>query len=167
MKKKSSSKSAFFNPRFLIGFIFCLAGVFQALLGFGLYPGGSALAQGPKQNQTGSGGPEVVRLIGPVSQNVDLRALPYIAPKPEFEERVLTRSPRGTGQAGASTGYGSSGLASVQAVLRKISRPTPTMPPPLLTFEGGAAAQFCGCAPPDSDAMSGRIITWKRSMSRS
>ena len=25
------------------------------------------------------------------------------------------------------------------------------MPPPILTFEGGAAAQFCGCAPPDSD----------------
>src|SRR5947208_10799027 len=25
------------------------------------------------------------------------------------------------------------------------------MPPPLLTFEGGAAAKFCGCARPDSD----------------
>ena len=25
------------------------------------------------------------------------------------------------------------------------------MPGPLLTFEGGAAAQFCACAPPDSD----------------
>ena len=26
-----------------------------------------------------------------------------------------------------------------------------TMPPPILTFEGGAAAQFCACAPPDTD----------------
>jgi hypothetical protein len=152
MKKNSASKSAFFNPRFLIGFIFCLAGVFLALLGFGLYPGGSALAQGPKQNQMGSGGPEVVRLTGPVSQNVDLRALPYIAPKPEFEERVLTRYPHGTGQTGASTGYGSSGLASVQAVLRKISRPAPTMPPPLLTFDGiNRVNSGCNCAPPDTD----------------
>ena len=25
------------------------------------------------------------------------------------------------------------------------------MPAPLLTFEGGAAAQFCACAPPDTD----------------
>ena len=25
------------------------------------------------------------------------------------------------------------------------------MPPPILTFEGGAAAQFCACAPPDTD----------------
>jgi hypothetical protein len=148
MKKKSSSKSAFFNPRFLIGFIFCLAGVFVALLGFGLYPGGSALAQGPKQNQTGSGGPEVVRLIGPVSQNVDLRALPYIAPKPEFEERVLTRYPHGTGQTGPAA-QGTS--AYVQQLLKSILRPAPTMPAPLLTFEGGDAAQFCGCAPPDSD----------------
>src|ERR1700681_3833527 len=141
MKKKSSSKSAFFNPRFLIGFIFCLAGVFLALLGFGLYPGGSALAQGPKQNQTGSGGPEVVRLIGPVSQNVDLRALPYIAPKPEFEERVLTRYPHGTGQTGPAA-QGTS--AYVQQLLKSILRPAPTMPAPLLTFEGGDAAQFCG-----------------------
>ena len=152
MKKKSSSKSAFFNPRFLIGFIFCLAGVFLALLGFGLYPGGSALAQGPKQNQTGSGGPEVVRLIGPVSQNVDLRALPYIAPKPEFEERVLTRYPHGTGQAGAQTGYGISGLARVQAVLKDLWRPAPTMPPPLLTFDGiNRVNSGCNCAPPDTD----------------
>ena len=150
MKKKSSSKSAFFNPRFLIGFIFCLAGVFLALLGFGLYPGGSALAQGPKQNQTGSGGPEVVRLIGPVLQNVDVRALPYIAPKPEFEETVLTRYPHGTGQTGAPAAYGT-GMASVQQLLKSILRPAPTMPSPVLTFEGGDAAQFCGCAPPDSD----------------
>jgi hypothetical protein len=42
-------------------------------------------------------------------------------------------------------------LAYVQALLKSLSRPAPTMPPPLLTFEGGAAAQFCGCAPPDSD----------------
>src|SRR5439155_22768106 len=30
-------------------------------------------------------------------------------------------------------------------------RPVPTMPPPLLTFEGLGAAQACACAPPDSD----------------
>src|SRR5207302_658275 len=151
MKKKSSSKSACFNPRLLIGFIFCLAGVFLALLGFALYPGGSALAQRPTQNQTGSGGPEVVRLIGPVSQNVDLRALPYIAPKPEFEERVLTRYPHGTGQTGARAAYGTSGLTYVQQVLKSIWRPAPTMPSPVLTFEALSAAQACACAPPDSD----------------
>src|SRR5471032_3121323 len=42
MKKKLSSRSAFFNPRVLISFVFCSIGVFLALLGFG---GFSAQAQ--------------------------------------------------------------------------------------------------------------------------
>ena len=47
MKKKSVSRSAFFNPRVLISFGFCLIGVVLALLGFGLYPSRSAQAQAP------------------------------------------------------------------------------------------------------------------------
>src|SRR5437667_12817277 len=46
MKKKSSSQSAFFNLRVLIGLFVVLAGVFLALLGFGAF---SAQAQ---QNYT-------------------------------------------------------------------------------------------------------------------
>jgi len=46
MKKKSSSQSAFFNLRVLIGLFMVLAGVFLALLGFGTF---SAQAQ-QKQN---------------------------------------------------------------------------------------------------------------------
>ena len=48
MKKKSASRSAFFNPRFLISFAFCAIGVFLTLLAFALYPGATALA---RQNQ--------------------------------------------------------------------------------------------------------------------
>ncbi|MGA7274930.1 MAG: hypothetical protein WBX14_08820, partial [Candidatus Udaeobacter sp.] len=51
MKKKSTSKSAFFNLRVLIGLFVLLAGVFLALIGFGLYPGASLRAQGPGQQQ--------------------------------------------------------------------------------------------------------------------
>jgi len=72
MKKKSTSQSAparrspwlavvftrrpigeggFFNLRVLIGLFVVLAGVFLALIGFGLYPGASLLAQ-PRQQQT-------------------------------------------------------------------------------------------------------------------
>ena len=36
MKKKSPSRSAFFNPRVLIGVLVVLTGVFLALAGFGL-----------------------------------------------------------------------------------------------------------------------------------
>src|SRR5207253_7175666 len=40
----------------------------------------------------------------------------------------------------------------VQSLLGKIFRPIPNMPPPLLTFDGVAAAQSgCGCEPPDTN----------------
>ena len=51
MKKKSASRSAFFNPRVLLGLSVVLAGVFIALVGFGARPGrviGNAPA-GPKK----------------------------------------------------------------------------------------------------------------------
>ena len=46
MKKKSTSKSAFFNFRVLIGLFVVLAGVFLALLSFGFFS--SAKAQSRK-----------------------------------------------------------------------------------------------------------------------
>jgi serine protease AprX len=55
MKKKRSSRSGFFNPRFLFGFALCSIGVFLALIGFGMSSGTTALAQNAKPNQ-GSGG---------------------------------------------------------------------------------------------------------------
>src|SRR6266496_3427689 len=154
MKKKSASQSAFFNLRVLIGLFVVLAGVFLALFGMGAFSSAFAQGKGTKntnQAYPGTQAPDVVQMVGPVRLDQDLRSLPYVAPKPEFEERVLTRYPHGTGQTGAPAEYGTSGLAYVQGLLKSIWRPAPTMPPPLLTFEGGAAAQFCGCAPPDSD----------------
>ena len=156
MKKKSTSQSAFFNLRFLIAALFCLAGIAVAVFGTGAFS--SAFAQGKNtrnnsaKNQAAPGTqtPDVVRMVGPVRLDQDLRNLHYIAPKEEFEERILTRYPHGTEQAAAPAGYGTSGLAYVQKLLKDMWRPT-TMPPPLLTFEGGAAAQFCACAPPDTD----------------
>ena len=55
MKKKPASKSAFFNPRVLLGLAFCSIGLLLALLAFALYPGGKALAQ---QNQAEAPGVE-------------------------------------------------------------------------------------------------------------
>ena len=144
--KKKSSQSAFFNPRVLIGLFVVLAGVFLALLGFGAFSNLFAQTKSTNAGQSSprSGPPDVVKMVGPVRLNQDLRSLPYIAPKPEFEERALTRYPHGTGQ---QTGTPTVG----EALVKNIWRPAPTMPGPLLTFEGGAAAQFCACAPPDTD----------------
>src|SRR5438105_4418800 len=51
MKKNPASKSAFFNPRVLIGLAFCSIGLLLVLLAFALYPGGNLLAQGSQQSE--------------------------------------------------------------------------------------------------------------------
>src|SRR5262245_11153701 len=149
MKKKSTSKSAFFNLRVLIASVFCLFGIAVALF-----------AQGKSARQTqqtgrsrsmqdapGTQRPDVVQMVGPVRLNQDLRSLPYIPQEAEFEEHRLTRYPH------PETGEAPPPATSpwLHSLLKGIFRPMPKMPPPILTFEGGAAAQFCACAPPDSD----------------
>jgi N-acetylneuraminic acid mutarotase len=158
MKKKSTSKSAFFNLRVLIASVLCLFAVFVALIGSGAFSNLFAQIKGPKQagvvagqDAPGTQKPEVVPLVGPVLLNQNLRDLPYIPAKEEHDEQVLTRYPHGTNHTGTQTDSSISGFAKVQALLKSMWRPTPSMPPPLLTFEGGAAAQFCACAPPDTD----------------
>ena len=43
-------------------------------------------------------------------------------------------------------------FAQFQSLLKNIFQPTPTMPPPLLTFDGINSAQsLCGCFPPDTN----------------
>jgi hypothetical protein len=149
MKKKSTSQSAFFNLRILTACVFCLLGVAVALFAQGnrtKQTQQSTRSTTTRQDAPGTQRPDVVHLIGPVRTTTDVKHLPYVAPKGEHEERILTRYPHGTGappQAASSPWW--------QRLMKGLSRPTPKMPGPLLTFEGGAAAQFCACAPPDSD----------------
>src|SRR5437899_12329363 len=107
MKKLSTSQSApvrrtlgeagFFNLRVLIGLFIVLAGVFLALLGFGAFSSVFAQGKGTQNNSStanqaspGTQAPDVVQMVGPVRLDQDLRSLPYVAPKKEFEERRLT-----------------------------------------------------------------------------
>ena len=65
-------------------------------------------------------------MVGPVRLDQDLRKLPYIAPKEEFEERRLMRYPHnGTDQTNAPSGSGTAGLKYVQSLLKNMWRPTP------------------------------------------
>ena len=142
MKKKFTLKSAFFNLRVLSVFAFCSAGVFLALLAFGLYPGGSAWAQGSKQNRKDISAPRLVPMVGPVSQEQDLRNLPYIPPKKEFEERRLMRHPPSQIQ--------SHGKPDPVRAVRK-SAQLAAMPTPIATFAGMNSTQSgCNCLPPDT-----------------
>jgi hypothetical protein len=146
MKKKSTSKSAFFNLRVLIASVFCVAGVFIALGGARLYSA-QAKAQ-PAVNS--AAGPKVVRMVGPVVMN-DLRTLRYVPPTSRNEEeRRLTRYPfplsGGPGKSGASA------LPHVQSLLNQILPPTPNMPPPELIFAGtDRVGSGCNCRPPDTN----------------
>ncbi len=147
--KKKSSQSAFFNIRVIIGLFVGLTGVFLALLSFGVFS--KATAQAADQAQPSSGSPEVVQMVGPVRLDQDLRTLPYIAPKREFEERVMTRYPHpGTGQTVLGPSQKCPDLTAT--LLKSVWQPAPTIPSPLLTFEGVAEAQSgCGCEPPDTN----------------
>ena len=149
MKKKSTSQSAFFNLRILTASVFCLVGIAVALFAQGNHTKQTqqSTRSNGAQDAPGTQKPDVVKMIGPARQDQDLRNLPYGPIKEEFDEKILTRYPHGTGApptAAPSSPY-------LQRLIKNLWRPTPTMPGPLLTFEGGAAAQFCACAPPDSD----------------
>jgi hypothetical protein len=88
--------------------------------------------------------PDVVAMVGPVSQDEDLRNLPYIPPTKQEEEEVrLMRHPPQAGKAGISD----------PIMLGGVSAPTtPNMPSPVQTFAGMTSNLGCnGCLPPDTD----------------
>ena len=157
MKKKSTSKSAFFNLRVLIAAVLCLIGVFVALVGSGAFSNVFAQTKGTKnsrstgtQDAPGTQTPDVVQMVGPVRLDQDLRSLPYIPNQGEIEERRLTRHQfPGTGALPSAPSTSSPWL---RQLLKNIFRPAPNMPPPLLTFDGmNSSETSCGCLPPDTD----------------
>jgi hypothetical protein len=156
MKKKSTSKSAFFNLRVLIAAVFCLAGIFVALLGIGAFSNLFAQTNGTKQSGVatrqdapGTQTPNVVHMVGPVRLDQDLRNLPYIPNEGEMEGSRLTRHPFPL--SGGPESSRTSAFPRFQSLLEKILTPT-TMPPPLLTFDGtDRVGSGCNCRPPDTN----------------
>ncbi len=84
-------------------------------------------------------------MVGPVSQDQDLRDLPYIPPVVEEEvEKPLRRHPL---QPGAVNRSKQDPLRELKELLLPASMPTP-----LFTFDGiDSNLSGCGCLPPDSD----------------
>src|SRR5437764_2465278 len=94
--------------------------------------------------------PDVVAMVGPASQDLDLRALRYIPTNGEHDERRLTRHPfplvRGQIQQPPAN--------SAQQLAQQLTQgvPIPTIPAPIQTFAGMNSVQSgCGCLPPDTD----------------
>jgi hypothetical protein len=150
MKKKSTSKSAFFNIRILTASVFCLLGIAVAL--FAQANRGKQTQQnnrsGTRQDAPGTQTPEVTQMVGPVRIG-DLRTLPVVPSGPKIDRPLLKPGRHGT--AARTESEETSAFPQFRSLLGKIFRSVPNMPPPLLTFDGISSAEsFCGCEPPDT-----------------
>ena len=147
MKKKSASKSAFVNPRVLIGFTLCLVGVLLALFGFGAYPAASALAEGPGSQVAQRGGVQVI-----ASYNNDT-SLPLRDMLP------LPVQPSSVHEANENPQVPNNHIDSPDPVVQGsfISVLGLLMPSPVLNFDGiPFPGVGCNCAPPDTNGAVGK-----------
>src|SRR4029453_1934846 len=150
MKKKSTSQSAFFNLRILTASAFCLLAIAVALFAQtrSARPAQQSNRSTTRQDAPGTQRPDIIQMVGPVMMTTNLRDLPYIPNPTETEEKPLPLYPRGNG----ARPPGAPSSPGLRSLLKKIFRPPPTMPPPLLTFDGiNEADGQCNCVPPDSD----------------
>lgn len=107
-------------------------------------PAGLAVAQ---QNPA-PGKPDVLRMIGPVSQDVDLRKLPEIPARQGYEPVRLMRHPEGI----ASQPSAKRAAPKNAPRASRSAAPAPLTPTPSLSFDGmDAVASGCGCLPPDTN----------------
>ena len=112
---------------------------------------------GPNNSQPDRPMPDIVQLVGPVVQNIDLRDLPYVAPNPEIEEKRLTRYPHPEIPSPTSQ----ADYPRFDVLMKQVLAPAPTMSAPLLTFDGMNSSQSgCLCLPPDTDGDVGHRSIW-------
>ncbi len=157
MKKKSTSKSAFFNLRILIASVLCLFGVLVALLASGVFSNVSAQAnatqaqaQGPKAQQPGQ------MIVIPASHADASRPL---------REQLLEWPPR------EKLGEEHQANLNPKIPHKHQDRPdpvvqdsffqrlvnTPAVPGPILTWDGiPFPGVVCNCAPPDTNGQVGK-----------
>jgi len=88
MKKKSTSQSAFFNLRVLLGLVLALAGVFIALLGFGAFSNASAQANATQEPKIQQFGETTVISAWHSDLSAPLREQPLIWPPAEAEHEA-------------------------------------------------------------------------------
>ena len=143
MKKTSTSQSAFFNPRVLLGFVLCPLGLLLALLGFSVYSSSSAQAATPNQ---GHGQPTIgtsyFHDVSPALRDVQ-QGWPLV-----FQENH---------EAAENPKIPNSHVDSPDTVIQStLSLLAPHIPAPILNFDGipfpGVA---CNCAPPDTNGSVG------------
>ena len=143
MKKKSAPQSAFFSLRTLIALTVCLTGLSLAIIGLAANPTASD-SKAARQQKAGRQKPDFVRMLGPVSQDRDLRTLRYVPQGGEDEDEVrMMRHPR----IKSNVPEKFDPVRAMQRLLEPLAMPTPSA-----TFAGINSTQSgCGCVPPDTN----------------
>ncbi|HWY51285.1 MAG TPA: dockerin type I repeat-containing protein [Chthoniobacterales bacterium] len=144
--KKKKSNSAFFSLRTLFGLGLCIFGFAITFFAAGVFPGNNAQSAGRQQDKPGTQKPDIVKVVGPVSQDMDLNALPYIPPSAHEEEFRLT--PHNWDHHPIKHSF--TEYLYTQALTPDV--PTPLIPAASVSFLGvNSATSGCGCLPPDTD----------------
>jgi hypothetical protein len=147
MKKKSTSKSAFFNPRSLIGLVLCALGLLLGLLAYTAYPGASLLAQQPSQQWQ------------PRWQVIHSSHNDVSAPLREMASWNLPLSGgEHEGPENPRIPINHTGADRPDPVVQSkfLNRLTVNIPGPILNFDGiGFPNNNCGCYPPDTNGYVG------------
>lgn len=117
---------------FLVGMVIVAIGAAMAV---------AAVDAGASASAAQGSGPDVIPMVGPVSMDTDLRALPT-GPASPIQPLRLTRH-------GPPLNPASSDPGIAPPV---ISRSSATLPTPSVSFDGiSSAASGCGCLPPDTN----------------
>src|SRR6266446_6271524 len=138
MRKKSTSRSAFFNPRVLIGFVLCSAGVTLAFFAFSKASAQLGNPQLPVQAQYRGVMPVVKFDISPPMRSMKPLAWEECTLRENEEQGPIPRAPLGPVVPDPV----------VQRVLGKIG-----IPAPIISFDGNS--NLCGCSPPDPNGAVG------------
>ena len=145
MKKKQNNSLG--ASAFQIALALALASISAILFASGFSQSTAKGVSGPQPDRPA---PDVVRMIGAVSQDQDLRALPYIAPNVDNEERRFTRHPYPLAGGQVTSVASPPGQQFIQQILQPAINPS--MPTPFQTFAGMTQNLGCGgCLPPDTD----------------
>jgi hypothetical protein len=150
MKTKSASESAFFNLRILLGFVLCSIAILLALVGLGLFSGGSLSAQAPNANQQSSG-----PIVGASYKNdisPPLRSMPPWKASDLKAQHEANENPKVPYRH-----HNTPDPVIQKSHVSTLNLLAPNVPAPIRNFNGiPFPGVGCNCAPPDTNGAVGQ-----------
>ena len=140
MKKRSSSRDAFFNLRVAFGLVLSSVGVFLALLALSVNSSSTALAAGAKPNNGVTVIQSYYNDVSPALRDMN----PW--PDQRLQQHEAAENPQ------IRTGFHRNAPDTVVQTQSLLGRLAPSIPAPILNFAGiKFPGVTCSCAPPDTN----------------